>query len=186
EMVLPFAGLGDLLDQVSDSQLDRLPLPQRRAMDAVLLRGESVGSELDIRAASLAFLGILREVSGQNHVVLGIDDAQWLDSPTAEAINFALRRLGGQRVTLVATCRGDATDLDIFRGMHDIPLGRLPLQPLPEESLGELVRSRFAVSIARPMLLEIHRMCRGNPEVGLEVARAVVRNEIARQPGEPL
>jgi DNA-binding CsgD family transcriptional regulator len=186
ERVLPFAGLGDLLDEISDCQLDRLPRPQRRALDAVLLRGESVSAELDIRAASLAFLGILREVSEESHVVLGIDDAHWLDSPTAEAISFALRRLGGHRVTLVATCRGDATDLALFRGMRDVPLGRLPLQPLPEESLGELVRSRLAVSIARPMLLEIHRMCRGNPEAGLEVARAVVRNEIARQPGELL
>ncbi|MDQ6899227.1 MAG: AAA family ATPase [Candidatus Dormibacteraeota bacterium] len=186
EASLAFAGLGDLLDQVTDSQLDSLSAPLRQALEGVLLRAESLRPTFDVRAVSLGLLTILRGLAARVPIVLGIDDAEWLDVPTSEAIGFALRRLGGQPVVLVATCGVETGELTMFQRMRDVAVLRLLLEPLSEESLGELIRSRLTVNLPRPTMMEIHGMSGGNPAMALEIACALIRGEISQRPGEPL
>ena len=186
EASLGFAALGDLLDQVTDNQLGGLSAPLRQALDGVLLRGEPPRATSDGRAVSLALLTILRGLAARAPIVLAIDDAEWLDGPTSEAIGFALRRLGGQPVALVATCSAATGELAMFQSIRDVAVLRLLLEPLGEESLGELICSRLAVSLPRPTILEIHDMARGNPAIALEIARALIDGEISQRPGEPL
>jgi AAA ATPase domain len=54
EARLSYAALGDLFD----FELPDLPAPQRRAMDAALLRAEVEGAPPDQRAVSVASLGV--------------------------------------------------------------------------------------------------------------------------------
>ena len=56
---------------------------------------------------SVAVLRALEENARRAPVILGIDDLQWLDEPSARALAYALRRLGGPLVRLVATRRQD-------------------------------------------------------------------------------
>src|SRR5207253_7753364 len=77
EVTLQFAALGDLLERISDTELSNIPPPQRRALNALLLKAEPMGTELGIRDASVALLGILRELAGRSQVLLAIDDAHW-------------------------------------------------------------------------------------------------------------
>lgn len=56
EARLSYAALGDLFD----FELPDLPAPQKRALDAALLRAEVEGAPPDQRAVSVASLGVLR------------------------------------------------------------------------------------------------------------------------------
>src|SRR5512133_973627 len=79
EARLSYAGLGDLFDL----ELPDLPAPQKRALDAALLRAEVEGAPPDQRAVSVASLGVLRALAASGPVILAIDDVQWLDVPSA-------------------------------------------------------------------------------------------------------
>ena len=74
EIALPFAALGDLLEDVGDDVLARLPEPQRDALEVALLRSEAHGSPLLGRAVALGLLGVLRALSAGGELVVAIDD----------------------------------------------------------------------------------------------------------------
>ena len=54
-------------------------------------------------ALGMALRNVLRQRTLSAPVVLGIDDLQWLDVESGLALEFALRRLAGERVYVVAT-----------------------------------------------------------------------------------
>src|SRR5690349_6344407 len=82
EVKLSFAALGDLLADVLEDTLPRLPAPQRRALEVALLLEESASPPPDGRSIGVAVLGLLRIAAAQAPVVIAIDDVQWLDRPT--------------------------------------------------------------------------------------------------------
>src|SRR6516162_7694365 len=102
EAGLSFAALGDLLDGVLDRVLPGLAPPQRRALEVALLLADPVGSPPEQRAVCVAFLGVLRRLAAAGPVVVAVDDLQWLDVPSATAVEFAVRRLSGERAGLFA------------------------------------------------------------------------------------
>ncbi|MDX6537358.1 MAG: hypothetical protein QOD37_1699, partial [Gaiellales bacterium] len=89
EASIPFAGLLELLRPVIE-HVDALPAPQAAALRAALALGPGVGGErLAIGAATL---GVLAAAAESRPLCVLLDDAQWLDQPSAEAILFAARR----------------------------------------------------------------------------------------------
>jgi predicted ATPase len=78
EAQLGFAALIDLLDGVETTAIAGLPSPQRRALDAALLRAEP-GSAPREGAISLAFLNAIRALAADEPLLIAIDDLQWLD-----------------------------------------------------------------------------------------------------------
>jgi predicted ATPase len=105
EAALPFAALIDLLSDLADEVLPALPAPQARALESVLLRAEPDRSAAMHLLVSVAVQRALEEAARRAPVILGIDDLQWLDEPSARALGYALRRLGGSPVWVVATRR---------------------------------------------------------------------------------
>lgn len=73
--------------------LRSLPLPQRRAVDFVLLRAPEGPAAADYRATSAALLSVLSRLAEEGPVLLAIDDLQWVDSSSAQVVAFALRHL---------------------------------------------------------------------------------------------
>ena len=108
EAELGFAALADLLAPVADELLPVLPEPQRHALAVVLLLEEPGRRPLDRRAVCAATLSGLRMAAARGPVVLVIDDLQWLDASSARVLGFALRRLGGLPVGVVACERAGA------------------------------------------------------------------------------
>ena len=47
------------------------------------------------RLVGTALLSLLRALAADGRVVLAVDDAHWLDAPSAAALAFATRRLAG-------------------------------------------------------------------------------------------
>ena len=102
EAPLPFAALHRLLRPVLIT-LDRLPAPQARALRAAF--GLEDAGSVEPFLVALATLSMLTEVAEERPVLCVIDDAQWLDHATADALLVASRRLGADRVTVVFAAR---------------------------------------------------------------------------------
>jgi hypothetical protein len=105
EAGLSFAALADLFAPVGREILDRLPAPQRQALDVALLWAEPEEPALDRRAVPAAVLSVLRELSRARPVLVAVDDAHLLDVPTATALEFATRRLSAEPVGFLVSVR---------------------------------------------------------------------------------
>jgi DNA-binding CsgD family transcriptional regulator len=189
EAQLSFSALGDLLAGTLEETLHELPAPQRRAIEVALLLEETSGSPPDQRAIALAFLGILRLLARSGPVLIAVDDAQWLDAPSASVLEFALRRLGAEPIVLLATFRQDGgrvARLEPERVVREERLRRIVVEPLSVGALQRLLRLRLGAALSRPTLLRLHEASDGNPFYALELARAVERQGSELQPGRPL
>ncbi|GLZ81560.1 hypothetical protein Afil01_63670 [Actinorhabdospora filicis] len=177
EVRLSFGGLVDLLRPVNGDVLSFLPVPQRDALECALLRRQGEG-EVDRRAVYLAVLGVIRTLSRWNPVVIGVDDAQWLDEPTRAALEYTVRRLTGERVVVIAAVRGDADEAPFGAGeaLGDARAPMLRLGGIDAGALHRLLRERTGRSWPRPVLTRLHASTGGNPFYALEMARAMDRS----------
>jgi DNA-binding CsgD family transcriptional regulator len=188
EAKLSFTVLADLLRGAGEDVVAGLPPPQRRALRAaLLLEDPAEGSRPDARAVSLGVLGALRSLAALGPLTLAVDDIQWVDSPSARALSFALRRLADAPVTVVAAMRvaPDLRDpMDITRTVPG--LMRLSIGPLLIPALGRVLRQHLGRRFPRAVVARIHEASGGNPFYAVEIGRVLVRDEIRVTPGEPL
>ena len=124
EMELVFAGLHQLCAPLLD-RLDRLPGPQREALGRAF--GLNAGPAPDRFLVGLAVLGLLAEVAQGLPLVCVVDDAQWLDHASAQAVAFVARRLQAESVALVFAVRGtgESAELAGLPGLRVEGLGRV-------------------------------------------------------------
>jgi hypothetical protein len=184
EARLSYAALGDLLD----FELPDLPAPQKRALDAALLRAEVEGAPPDQRAVSIASLGVVRALAASGPVLIAIDDVQWLDVPSARVLAFVVRRLEDAPIRILVAlrvgCGGDP--LGLGQAGPALSLHRVAMGPLREEAMTRLLRDRTGGDLVHPILLRLHRISEGNPFFALEITRALTRQGVRPAPGEPL
>jgi DNA-binding NarL/FixJ family response regulator len=177
EARLAFSGLADLLGDLDDL-IAELPAPQRRALDLALLRAEPDETAVDPRAVAAGTTTILRRLAGERPLVVAIDDAQWLDSTTADALMFAARRLGDAPVGFVATVRTPvrtpATLLGLAQALPNVRIRTITLGPLGVSSLYHLFVARLGRELPRATIERIAEVSGGNPFHALEIARQVV------------
>src|SRR5580693_2294636 len=88
EMELGFAGLQQLCKPLLD-HLDRLPGPQREALQTAF--GLSPGPAPDRFLVGLAVLSLLSDAAEEQPLICLVDDQQWLDHASAQALGFAAR-----------------------------------------------------------------------------------------------
>ena len=98
EMELAFAGLHQLLTPILP-RLQNLPSPQRDALQMAF--GMRAGAAPDRFFIALAVLSLLANTADQRPLVCLIDDEQWLDRASAQALAFVARRLGTESVGLI-------------------------------------------------------------------------------------
>ncbi|MFG2380944.1 helix-turn-helix transcriptional regulator [Streptomyces avermitilis] len=190
ESHLPFLALADLLGLVVDEVLDRLPAPQRTALESALTgRGEST-LQRDGLALRLAVLSTLRVLAARGPVLIVADDLQWLDPASAELLGFAARRLGGMPVQMLCAVR---TDTEPQGQQHDRYLRASPpetlavrVNPLSRAQTAELLGRRGHTDLPRSTVRDIHRTSGGNPLFALELGRALAESPTPPSPGEPL
>ena len=171
EAQLAFTALGDLLEEVPDSATAELPVPQRRALEVALLQIDAEGPPPLPRAVSLGVLGVLRALAASGPVVIALDDLQWLDRPSASTLEFAARRLRGEPIGFVLSCRGAEADVPLALDETFPPeaVRRLVIGPLDGDSLGRLIRSRFDVHLGPPALRQLEAASGGNPYFAIEL-----------------
>ncbi|MGP4098992.1 helix-turn-helix transcriptional regulator [Nonomuraea sp. KM90] len=101
EAELPYAALQLLLGPVL-GEIEALPEPQADALRAALGLAAAPPSGVDRFLVGLAALTLLAE---RAPLVCLIDDTQWLDRASADALRFVARRLRGEGVALVFAAR---------------------------------------------------------------------------------
>lgn len=187
ESSLAFAALGDLLGEELEGILPTLPVPQRRSLEVALLLSEDDGPAPDRRAVAVGVLGALRAIGDSGPVVLAIDDLHWLDAPSAGALEFALRRLRGEPIAVLATNRiPQRPALDLFRTFDAARVQRVEVKSMSLGAIGRLLRHRVDLVLPRPLLRRIHETSGGNPLFALEIARALQQGHIELTSEEPL
>src|SRR6516165_2144641 len=108
EMELAFAGLHQLCAPML-GHAERLPVPQREALRIAF--GLAAGPPPDRFLVGLAVLSLLSEMAGEHPLICVIDDQQWLDRASMQALGFAARRLGADPVGLVFAARDPGPEL---------------------------------------------------------------------------
>jgi DNA-binding CsgD family transcriptional regulator len=189
EAQLPWVGLTDLLAAVPAPVLERLPPPQRAALEIVTLQS-GTGAAADERAVGTALWSVLAALAQGGPVLIGLDDLPYADAASVGALRFALRRMSpavaSHRVLLIATARGAQSRWPPLDGLPDDQVLPVEIGPVTVGAVFELLAARLAVRLARPVLLQVHAASGGNPLYALELARALDRLEIVPQPGVPL
>lgn len=177
ESALPFAGLTDLFDGVTDAELRLLPAPQRHALEVAVLRAAPDGALPDPRAVNLAALNLVRLLAVERPVMLAVDDMQWLDPASADVLSYVARRSLDQAVGLLMTVRGESR--------LELEPDRLRLDGLTPADLHRLVRLRTGLHLAKRDLRRLVEASAGNPSFALELVRSVQRDGWP-EPGAPL
>ena len=102
EAHIPFAGLFELL-RPALSWISQIPTPQAEALESALaLRPASTPGRFAVGAATLSLLAAYSE---QAPLAVLVDDAQWLDGSSADALLFAFRRLVADPVAVILAVR---------------------------------------------------------------------------------
>ena len=188
EARLSYAALVDLFDEAIDGEVDDLPEVQRTALAVALLR-EQADAPIDPRTVAAAVLGIVRALASASPLLLAVDDEQWLDPPTAEALGFTIRRLAGERVGVIAASRvreGVPDPMGLLRALPEDRLKRVRVTPLGREELGELLRERIPIDLTIPTLGRVLEVSRGNPFFALQLGRALKESGAEVEPGGQL
>ncbi|MBE1584601.1 AAA family ATPase [Nonomuraea angiospora] len=104
---LPFAGLHLLLHPYLD-RLGALPGPQAAALRTAF--GLDEGTVCDRFLIGAATLSLLSELSGDGPLVCLIDDTQWFDRASLDALLFATRRLHADPIAMIFVAGGGDGD----------------------------------------------------------------------------
>ena len=168
EMELAYASLHQLCGPLLD-RLDRLPVPQRQALEVVF--GLSLGAAPDRFLVGLAVLSLFSEVAGERPLLCVVDDAQWLDHASALTLAFVARRLQAEPVGIVFAAREPGGDLRHLpelevRGVRNGD-ARALLASAVQFKLDERVRDRILAET------------RGNPLALLELPRRLTASQLA-------
>lgn len=163
ETEIPYAGLAALLAPVLGLRA-QLPAAQRAALGAALaLEPSGEGDRFSVPVALLGLLGLAAE---EWPLLLAVDDAQWLDAASREAIVFAAQRLDADAIgVLIAVREGSRAPLEAPG------LRRLPVRPLAESQARALLAD--GVELAPEVAARLLTAAGGNPLALRELPRAL-------------
>jgi DNA-binding CsgD family transcriptional regulator len=168
EMELAFAALHQLCAPALD-RLDRLPGPQRDALGVAF--GLRSGQPPDRFLVGLAVLSLMSEVAGERPLLCVVDDAQWLDRASAQALAFAARRLLAEPVAVIFAARDPGGE---FTGLPE-----LHVQGLEHTDARALLGSYLGVLLDEQVSDRILTEMQGNPLALLELPRGFTPGELA-------
>jgi DNA-binding CsgD family transcriptional regulator len=154
EVGMAFAGLHQLLRPVL-ARLDRLPGPQREALSAAF--GMLDAAAPDPFLIALAALNLLADAAEHVPLLLVIDDAHWVDLPTASALAFIARRVEEEPIAVVFAVRDGAASALDGAGLPELRLGGLD-----DTAAGELV-DESAADLAPGLRRRVLQIAAGNP-----------------------
>ena len=175
EAELAFSGALELLKPILD-RASELPDPQRQALGGALALVPAV--EVDRFAVCAATLRLLTMAAAQSPLLLLVDDAQWLDSASLEALVFAARRVAGEAIGVAFAVREEHSSM-----LDSSGLPRLAVQPLGAEDSIQLARRLVDTTFSAAQEERIHQLTEGYPLALVELGRL---DDPAPDPEAPL
>jgi DNA-binding CsgD family transcriptional regulator/tetratricopeptide (TPR) repeat protein len=174
ETELAFAGLHQLCAPML-SHAGLLPGPRQDALRVAF--GVTAGRPPDRFLVGLGVLSLLSAVAGERPLVCLIDDEQWLDRASAQALGFTARRLAAEPVGLVFAGREPSAEL---AGLPGLEVGGLR-----DEDARALLDAAMTVPLDPRVRDVIVAETRGNPLALLELPRVLNPAELAGGFGLP-
>ena len=177
EMELPYAGLHQLCAPLLD-RLERLPSPQRNALEVAFGLREAAAPDRFL--TGLAVLTLLADAADEQPLLCLVDDVQWLDHASLQALSFAARRLAADPIVVVLALRegteghGDLTDLPV-----------LTVSPLSDGDAQRLLSATMPGRLDEQVRQRIIAEARGNPLALMELPRGLTPAELAGGYGVP-
>jgi DNA-binding CsgD family transcriptional regulator len=175
EMELPYAALQQLCAPILD-RIGQLPEPQSSALSVAF--GLASGDPPDRLLVGLATLTLITDLAAEQPVMCVVDDAQWLDQASAQALVFLARRVVNARAAVVFGARVLIDDL--------AGLPELVLEGLDDRGARELLASALPHRLDERVLGRIVAETHGNPLALLELPRGVSPARLAGGFGLPL
>jgi DNA-binding CsgD family transcriptional regulator len=195
EVPLAWSALDDLFGGVLGEILTGLAEPRRRALEAALhgrpgaaRAAGGTSPRAEPRLLARAVLDALRILSADRPVLLAVDDVQWLDRPSADALEFCIRRLERSPVSILLTIRGEdpVSPLGLEQALPPACLACAQLAGLGPGAIGAILAARLGVTFPRSTFRRLYEACGGNPLYALESGRALLERGRACTPGEPI
>jgi DNA-binding CsgD family transcriptional regulator len=170
ESELAYAALHQILRPVLD-RIDKLPDPQAAALrGAFALSTETVDDRFRV---SLGTLSLLAEASDEQPVLCLIDDAQWLDRSSADALVFVARRLQAESLVLLFSARDDDSRAFEARGLPELRLSSLNAQ-----DSRSLLQDRLGSNTAAGVFEWLVDNADGNPLALVELPEALTSRQL--------
>ena len=163
ETAVPFAGLDALLRPILDL-LDTIPPAQAQALRGALALEATEPNGLAAYAGALSLLSAAAADRGP--VLVVVDDAQWLDPLSIQALTFAARRVAGEGIALLFAARSEPDAAFVATGLDE-----LEVRALSSTDSLELLRARWGASFGPGVARRIVAGTGGNPLALLEVRR---------------
>jgi DNA-binding CsgD family transcriptional regulator len=180
EMEMAFAGLHQLCAPFLD-RLGHLPDPQRDALrTAFSMRG---GNVPDRFAVGMATLSLLSDLARERPLVCVVDDAQWLDPASAQALAFVARHLAAAPAAVIFAVRQPADGHADGLGLAGLP--ELQLRGLADTDARRVLDSVLIGPLDERVRDRIIAEARGVPQALLEPTRGLTPWELAGGFGLP-
>ena len=165
EAQLPFAALHQIVRPVL-GHAESLPQPQAAALRGAL--GVEAGGSGDRFLVSLAVLSLLAEAAEDRPLLCLVDDAQWLDQASADALVFVARRLEAEGIVMLFGAReGDVREFEA-PGLPQLQLGGLDAA-----AAGTLIGRSAGVALSSELRDRLVGETGGNPLALLELSSAL-------------
>jgi len=168
ELALPYAALHQLCAPMI-ARRDRLPSPQADAIAVAL--GGLAGRAPDRFLVSLGALGLLSDLAGERPLLCLVDDAQWIDQESLQALAFVARRAEADSFALIFSTR---TALDALAGIPRVVVEGLA-EPDARDLLASVIPGRLDPAVRDRIVAETH----GNPLALLELPHGLSPGQLA-------
>lgn len=172
ESDLAFLGLSDLVRPLSET-LRQLPEPMSVALAGALAIGPPSGA--DRFTIYVATLNMLSMAAKRQPLLIAVDDFQWVDSASQEALVCVARRLGAEGIAMIFATR--ATDVADPAAWH---LPTMDVRGLDRHSAEILLRrSAGDRPIAQYIAVRLIDSARGNPLALREIPAQLSDEQLA-------
>jgi hypothetical protein len=168
ERELPFAGLHSLVQPLL-GEIQSLPEPQARALGSAFAVGPS--AEANAFATYAAVLGLLANAAAREPILVVIDDVQFLDKASSDALGFILRRLRDEAIAVLIGLRTE--EPSTFEGDGLPTLGVEALSGPDARALLETTAPGAGADAQRRIL----DLAQGNPLALVELPRLLASDQ---------
>ena len=174
DATLGFAGLLQVVRPLS-GHLEGLSAGQAELLRGVCALGEppQVVDRLGVHVAVLLLLATAAE---QTPVLVTVDDVQWLDVESRDALLFAARRLDSDAAAMIFAARAGETGHDEVVRASRLPI--MQLSGLGVPAAAELLRGIRDLRPPRAVVSSLVDATGGNPLALVEVARRLTAGQL--------
>ena len=162
EMELPLSALNQLLLPLRGA-FDALTEEDRATLGSAVSLGESGASTTGLAMATLT---LLADLAATRPVLVVVDDLHWVDEASLAVFAFVARRIGHDRVLLLAATRPNVIG-------EPLEAQRLSVSPLSTAATGMLIERQLDFPLLPSAVEAITAATEGNPLAVIETARYV-------------